>query len=148
MAVRVTPVEAPLASTGAGRFALVEAVVICVQLMVFAPPSLSAPGVEAPSVTLPPLLSTVAVTAPPVRSPPVPATGVLLPTTAAVGAKLTRSMVAPVAPTRRDTNFGIVIWKSTRALVFNAPAPVAEVDSAFTPSGAARTAISAAGPNL
>src|SRR6185437_15285646 len=95
-------------------------------------------------VIWPPLPCTVTFEPEPAAaSPPVPATGVLLPSAAAVGLNVIWSMVAPAVPTRNERKRGITIEKSRCAVVLSAPPPVTVVDSAFAGSAADRVAPSA-----
>ncbi len=112
----------------------------------------SAPSVVEEKVIVPLLPTTFAVTVPLPRSPE-PAVAEITeasPTLAAGTVKAIWSIVALAAmlvpaPTCRKSTFGIVIWKSRRAVaVIGEPLPVVMLDSAFAACGSASAAAMAA----
>lgn len=106
----------------------------------------NAPVVAANSVTTPALLRNSAVTAPVPMSPEAAVAAIDVPSPMfATGTwKSIRLIVPTVAapyrppvPTRKNKTFGIVMLKSSRAAVFNAPPPVTVADSACASIGTA-----------
>src|SRR6266850_1902359 len=148
--ISVMLVVAPSASAGCARDVAVvrtaTAVAICAYEIVSPIPLFSAPSVAELKVTLPLLLTTFAVTLPLPRSPE-PAVAAITeasPTLTAGTEKAIWLMVALAAmlvpvPTCRKSTFGMMIWKSRRAVaVIGEPGPVVKFDSALAANGAAR----------